>query len=261
MYTKDTEASSTAEFETGKKYRVQIPFISGVLGTMAEKMFPAMLVAPGSMYVEIRWASAAHAVVAYTVSQALYDGGAALAANADSDIANNIASGSVNIGNTLAQGDYFLPRYLAPPGVREREIAADGKIDDGRNAVDAAKVSSNFSNFSGANYIGSLYDIIYTSNAIGQPPIAKHVLQNQMTARDGLDFTIENVSIVSKQIVLQDSVTSAIISRAASGDISIHTQSYRQFASDLPSANTTSNYNILIPAKIASANALLHLQR
>ena len=46
--------SNTGQFTT----TVSLPIFSGILGVWAEKMFPTMLVAPGSMYLQIRWAKA-----------------------------------------------------------------------------------------------------------------------------------------------------------------------------------------------------------
>ncbi len=41
---------------------IQLPLVSGVLGTMAEKMFPSMLVAPGNCYIQLDFASAQNAL-------------------------------------------------------------------------------------------------------------------------------------------------------------------------------------------------------
>ena len=49
---------ATNRLKTGITYRCQVPLVSGILGTMAEKMFPAMLLAPGTLMLEMRLATA-----------------------------------------------------------------------------------------------------------------------------------------------------------------------------------------------------------
>lgn len=112
----------------------------------------------------------------------------------------------------------------------------------------------------------------------------------RMTAPDSASFTYNVVGLeyVGKQIVVGDDVARAIIERAAAGDISIHTQSYRQYPANInierweyqfdpvyadefadcvlrdgsplwngiQRVGTANPQSIIIPAKISSANAI-----
>lgn len=114
--------------------------------------------------------------------------------------------------------------------------------------------------------------------------------ETRMSAISSNDFTYNIVGLeyVGKQIVVGDDVARAIIERAASGDISIHTQSYRQYPSNInverwgykfdpayetlfegctlrdgaplwngiQRVGTANPQSIIIPAKISSANAI-----
>jgi len=69
-----------------------------------------------------------------------------------------------------------------------------------------------------------------------------------------LTYTLRNVEFVGQQIVLPEAITSSILEMAAGGgDISIYTTSIRSYLVTLQESTTQ---NIIIPAKIASANSL-----
>jgi hypothetical protein len=67
-------------------------------------------------------------------------------------------------------------------------------------------------------------------------------------------FSLSNVEFVGYQVILPDTVTASILSSANTGDISVHANTVRVYQSPIQSSNTTQN--ILIPAKIASANSM-----
>jgi hypothetical protein len=108
----------------------------------------------------------------------------------------------------------------------------------------------------------------------------------------GVSFEINDLEYVGKQVVVGDDVARAIIERAAAGDISIHTQSYRQYPNTITVSNWSyqvdpaySNFteltpkdgyplcnlfqrrgiagsqSLIIPAKISSANAIYCIYR
>jgi hypothetical protein len=116
------------------------------------------------------------------------------------------------------------------------------------------------------------------------------------SASISINYQVRDLEYVGKQVVVGDDVARAIIERAASGDISIHTQSYRQYPATIsmttrwqyrvdptyaqlvsgslipirdgaPLCNMFERYNqpggqsIIIPAKISSANAIYHIFR
>jgi len=58
----DASTALNANLTSGKwKVHVILPMFSGLLGCWAEKAFPAMLIAPGSFYIQIKWARMAQA--------------------------------------------------------------------------------------------------------------------------------------------------------------------------------------------------------
>lgn len=66
--TNETTSELNAASDTTKagsfKYHVCLPFFDGLLGMGAEKQFPTMLISPGSLYIQIRWAKMEQAVQA-----------------------------------------------------------------------------------------------------------------------------------------------------------------------------------------------------
>lgn len=66
-------------------------------------------------------------------------------------------------------------------------------------------------------------------------------------------FAISNVEFVTQQIILPEAVTGQILSMAASGDISITSTSVHNYQT--PIIESTSQ-NLIIPAKVASANTM-----
>jgi hypothetical protein len=58
----ETDTVSKSEYAGKFSYKVCMPFFDGILGMGAEKQFPTMLIAPGSMYIQIRFAKMAQAV-------------------------------------------------------------------------------------------------------------------------------------------------------------------------------------------------------
>ena len=58
----ESNASSTTTLAGSFKYHVCLPFFDGLLGMGADKQFPTMLIAPGSLYIQIRWAKLEQAV-------------------------------------------------------------------------------------------------------------------------------------------------------------------------------------------------------
>ena len=210
------ECSKVQELRVGKSYRVQLPLMSGVLGTIAEKMFPSLLVASGTMYLDMKMASGTNAIMAaYTTAMGSSVDDTVNFPSATYQFPTNI------IGTTTGSGLHNPTTFAVP------------------NSTTITKVDNNTG--------------VTTNTNAGW-------FDNPMS------ITYKNVSFVAKQVILQDAVTSAIVQRASQGDISIHTTSYRSYSTDVPSATTlytpssttqsTYTSSLLVPAKIASANAL-----
>jgi hypothetical protein len=68
-----------------------------------------------------------------------------------------------------------------------------------------------------------------------------------------LSYVVENIEFVSQQIILPDSVSSQILTQAASGDISITANSVHNYQTPV---SISSSQNLIIPAKIAAANTM-----
>ena len=74
------------------------------------------------------------------------------------------------------------------------------------------------------------------------------------TRQPTLSYTLRNVEFVGQQIILPEAITASVLELAAGGgDISIYTTSVRSYLVTLSESTTQ---NIIIPAKIASANSL-----
>jgi hypothetical protein len=64
---------------------------------------------------------------------------------------------------------------------------------------------------------------------------------------------LSNIEFVSQQIILPDTVSASILEDAASGDISISSNSVHNYSTPV---STSNSQNLIIPAKIASANTM-----
>ncbi len=70
---------------------------------------------------------------------------------------------------------------------------------------------------------------------------------------DYVTYTITNVEYVAQQIILPEAISAAILRSAANGDISVATTGIRCYQSQV---NSSVSQNIIVSAKIGSANAL-----
>jgi hypothetical protein len=73
-------------------------------------------------------------------------------------------------------------------------------------------------------------------------------------------YMISNVYFVATQVIVPDAITAEILSAASYGDISLQTHTI-QVISNIQLTPGSSSQNIIIPAKIASANALYGIFR
>ena len=71
-----------------------------------------------------------------------------------------------------------------------------------------------------------------------------------------VEILIQNLMYVGQQIILPDEVTASIVRMAVNGDISILSHSCKTYRTTL---NSASSQNLILPIKIASANALFVL--
>jgi hypothetical protein len=107
--------------------------------------------------------------------------------------------------------------------------------------------------FNGALQSGIAYEgaACYGTHLLQSIPQSRRVLTHQ--APGTLTYTLQNIEFVSQQIILPDSVSASILEDAAAGDISITCNSLHNYQT--PIAQSTSQ-NLIIPAKIASANTM-----
>ena len=335
---------------TTREINIQLPLVSGVLGTMAEKMFPSMLVAPGNCYMQLDLATAAQAfkvqeidVTGLIVSTAPPDmnadnlppnmvartstGEVPSTYNSASSIAAYVGGGNqvlkVDAVDLLDSTPYDMPYSVGgTPDTNfntgilttEERIGGGMFFKDGAyaSAVSPLNVNDKMWDYleGGADAI-SLSNIstsvetdktnkIFLGGGLSTNGAALGNSTRRMTESSSirLDYQIVDVEYVGKQVVVGDDVARAIIERAAAGDISIHTQSYRQYpatispsswsyrvdpaysnfkSNDGTSAFTITNgaplvnafqriaspgaQSIIIPAKISSANAIYTIFR
>jgi hypothetical protein len=327
---------------------IQLPLISGVLGTMAEKMFPSMLVAPGNCYIQLDMATAANAfrVMEIDVSSLIVANGgtdnstvfpqgflsnfadilpsattAVSKAVIDNDGTENPITHYGTASNMLEDRPYDVPfsRFNAPTagtklgaGVLTTEERIGGGLFAG-TTISATNVLRVGQKMTPAVYSAGITDIaIQTSQGAGNSSPAVFFGSGQLAGNatmtsaaqkkvntsvtPTIQYTIRNLEYIGKQVVVGDDVARAIIERAAAGDISIHTQSYRQYPSTIPCQsgwayrldpayastlgtsavtagegkplvnmyqrfNVIGGQSIIIPAKISSANAIYHIFR
>lgn len=330
-------AAATAD--TVRTLNIQLPLVSGVLGTMAEKMFPSMLVAPGNCYIQLDVAQAAHALrvmevdvsslqvgtapVAALGSQQLI-GNAASRVNGDAGSAGdatnvvvyesyNAATKQVNCidgGVILDDGPYDAPYARSTANTQTGILTTEERIGGGMwwngqdayaDATNTLRVSNQVSGTAGTyNTVSAISTqaaapAVFLGAGVGVSGGADGQALNRVTVPSSttITFDIRDLEYVGKQVVVGDDVARAIIERAASGDISIHTQSYRQYPATIgltsgwqtrvapefsyisttapkpgnPLVNMYERYNrpggqsIIIPAKISSANAIYHIFR
>ena len=330
---------------TTREMNIQLPLVSGVLGTMAEKMFPSMLVAPGNCYIQLDFATAAQAlrVQEIDVSQLIVSTGvpdvstdivplplvisdadiqAFTQANASGSMAAFTSGGTqclkVDGADLLESAPYDIPYTVGTTidaNMNSGILTTEERIGGGMFYKDGQYTPLSFNSgmysqgFVGVDNVE--ISSITTSTETNTPKIflggglsttgaALGGSANRMTQSSdiALTYQVVDVEYVGKQVVVGDDVARAIIERAAAGDISIHTQSYRQYPatispsswqyrvdpaySNFKGADGTSSFSItngsplvnafqrfcspgaqsiIIPAKISSANAIYTIFR
>ncbi len=330
---------------TTREINIQLPLVSGVLGTMAEKMFPSMLVAPGNCYMQLDLATAAQAFKVQEI-----DVSSLIVANAPPDMhADNYPPRLVNTSATpgtalldsnsiesavaytsggiqvlkidgidlLESTPYDIPYRVGAKAADSNTgiLTTEERIGGGMFYKDGAYTPVAFNDkiwdqaTAGADAITlssvstspqTNGDKIFLGGGLSTTGLAVGGSSNRMTLSSAIkiDYQITDVEYVGKQVVVGDDVARAIIERAAAGDISIHTQSYRQYPATISPSSWTyrvdpaySNFksmdgssaftitngsplvnafqrvaspgaqSIIIPAKISSANAIYTIFR
>jgi hypothetical protein len=85
-------------------------------------------------------------------------------------------------------------------------------------------------------------------------PQCRRVLTHLSSGSNGgITYSLSNIEFVSQQIILPDSVSASILEDAAQGDISINSNSLHNFQTPIAQSDSQ---NLIIPAKIASANTM-----
>jgi hypothetical protein len=106
----------------------------------------------------------------------------------------------------------------------------------------------------GTGPLGSEQVACYGSYLSSSIPQSRRVLQSNGVSNNGsISYQLQNIEFVSQQIILPDSVSASILEDAANGDISLNSNSIHNYQT--PCGVSTSQ-NLIIPAKIASANTM-----
>jgi hypothetical protein len=343
IYLPPATTSGAQTVFTRRSMNIQLPLLSGVLGTMADKMFPSMLVAPGNCYIQLDLSQAAHALRIVEIDLGELKVGTAPVLNTTTTTGTNKAR--VNDVNLVADvpavltvynsvsDTFLLPGnaicnpsasmildvgpYDAPFSIGDDAVAGSGVLSTEERLGGGMYYNNNDAYATPANPLEVSITVGPTAangiaiNAISNSANATN--SNQIFLGSGMDATgggasgrntqrctpsgsilvtyeIRDLEFVGKQVVVGDDVARAIIERAAAGDISIHTQSYRQYPATIalngrwgyqideaynqvgvssiplkdgmPLTNMTVRYNepggqsIIVPAKISSANAI-----
>ena len=317
---------------TRRSMNIQLPLLSGVLGTMADKMFPSMLVAPGNCYIQLDLSQAAHALRIVEIDlNTLVVGTAPITGNASrfTDVSTTAAPPQYNsVSDTFLEPDEAICNpsaaiildvgpYDAPFAIGADGVAGSGVLSTeerlgggmyyagtGEYASGAAtlRVSTTVGNTAAAgiaiNSISNTADATNSNqiflgsgmDATGGGASGRNTLRCTPSGSILVTYEVRDLEFVGKQVVVGDDVARAIIERAAAGDISIHTQSYRQYPATIPlngrweyqideaynqvgvtsiplrngmpltnmtaRCNTPGGQSIIVPAKISSANAI-----
>lgn len=327
-----------------REIAIQLPLISGVLGTMADKMFPSMLVAPGNCYIQLDLATAQNALRIQEINVSnltvgtggctgtgariapAFEIGSALAPSADlvSEVldTSTVTASIVHVSakQVLEDQPYdspFVKGATFGGATRVGVLTTEERIGGGIFGASGAQPTSTDKYFVGnkatvgaASAEGNTTALTVANTTASQGTSSVFLgaglaSGGTMAAGDrkmnvdsiGVTYTIANLEYIGKQVVVGDDVARAIIERAAAGDISIHTQSYRQYPYTItltngwnyrtnpmmvtaganaaalqptpgnPLVNMYERYtspgaqSIIIPAKISSANAIYHIFR
>jgi hypothetical protein len=332
IYLPPATTSGAQTVFTRRSMNIQLPLLSGVLGTMADKMFPSMLVAPGNCYIQLDLSQAAHALriveidltnlvvgtAPITGNDARFTDVSLVAAPAQYNSVSDtfllpgeaICNPSASI--ILDVGPYDAPFAIGASGVQGSGVlSTEERLGGGMYYAGTGEYASATNTLRVSNTIGDTAAAGLAINSISNTADATN--SNAIFLGSGMDYTgggaagrntqrctpsgsilvtyeVRDLEFVGKQVVVGDDVARAIIERAAAGDISIHTQSYRQYPATIPLngrwayeideaynqvgvtsiplrngmplTNMTTRYNtpggqsIIVPAKISSANAI-----
>lgn len=326
-----------------REIAIQLPLISGVLGTMADKMFPSMLVAPGNCYIQLDLATAQNALRIQEIdvsnltvgtggcagpgalAEPVLDLGAGVPPPSFDFVTETLDTSTVTaqinfVGGkqVLEDQPYDCPYVKGPTYATASQVgvlSTEERIGGGIFGPQALQPTATNIVFAGnLKTVGAVSAVgnttqVATANTTASATTSSVFLgaglssggvmasgdKKVNTAAIGVNYSIVGLEYIGKQVVVGDDVARAIIERAAAGDISIHTQSYRQYPYTItltngwlyrlnpmmvtagnnalqpiagnPLVNMYERYNspgaqsIIIPAKISSANAIYHIFR
>ena len=104
------------------------------------------------------------------------------------------------------------------------------------------------------NEVASEATACYGTYLSASIPQCRRVLTHLSSGSNGgITYSLSNIEFVSQQIILPDSVSASILEDAAQGDISINANSLHNFQTPIAQSDSQ---NLIIPAKIASANTM-----
>lgn len=119
---------------------------------------------------------------------------------------------------------------------------------DGANVVNYQMVGMQQSN------VASEATACYGTYLTASVPQCRRVLTHLSSGSNGgITYSLSNIEFVSQQIILPDSVSASILEDAAQGDISINANSLHNYQTPIAQSDSQ---NLIIPAKIASANTM-----
>ena len=102
--------------------------------------------------------------------------------------------------------------------------------------------------------VASEADACYGTYLTASVPQCRRVLTHiSNPSTELVTYTLSNIEFVSQQIILPDSVSAQILQQAAAGDISINANSVHNYQTPIALSDSQ---NLIIPAKIASANTM-----
>jgi hypothetical protein len=165
-------------------------------------------------------------------------------------ITNNNIAGGQGV-NPLLQGDVQvefspagipLPQYIlhSQPWLRKEFFCS---VNQFKQYIFCGEIQ---------NEVASEASACYGTYLSASVPQSRRVFTNNQE-NGTTTYVLQNIEFVSQQIILPDSVAASILEDASQGDISITANSVHNYQT--PIAQSTSQ-NLIIPAKIASANTM-----
>lgn len=279
------------------QYRVSMPFLSGIYGIFADKMFPDMLIGANNLRIEFKLASNLKAMwttmdpcrrVPGTLRDFVPFSGSKSGVARNADEANSALACSnarisfvsadpntcmYNTASALGEDPVGLAAYTQIAGnfsIIRQTFDTYSSIDTRSGVpkpqyVPVAKPWQSKTPGAEVTYVNEKQSCYGTYLPASQPQSRRcwqntrlDALSDKFANSGTTTFSIRDIQYIGEQVQLDDVVTSAIIQSAATSEIVVWTRGYRSFEA---SCDQNTQQNIILPIQIGQAEALFLLFR